>query len=81
MPNRDELRAGSEHDPEPRSIGPVRYFDPDFWLDRVWLALLRFVPKPLRTRQPFGRYFHQPEHLAWAKREAARMVAEWEKPR
>lgn len=70
------LVGNSEHDPEPESIGPVRYFDDRRHMDRVWLALLRFVPKPLRTRQPFGRYFHQPEHLAWAKREAERLFKE-----
>ena len=46
-------------DPEPDAIGPVRYFDDRVPLDRFWLFLLRYVPKPLRTRQPFGRYFHQ----------------------
>lgn len=70
-----------EDDPEPRGIGPVRYFDPEQRpLDALWLFLLRFIPKPLRTRQPFGRYFHQPERLAWAKREAERMFHEQQQP-
>jgi hypothetical protein len=64
-------------DPEPPTPRGKRYFDPEQRpMDYVWVLLLPLVPKLLRTHQPFSRYFHQPEHLAWAKREAERMWQE-----
>lgn len=64
------------NDPGPLPRGPVRYFDPDTRpLDRVWLRLLGFVPKPLRRYWPFDGFYTQPERLEWAKREVRRLLA------